>query len=145
MNYHVNKVIGFNETGFAGNNDNTYRRQAWRFMMSGGGLFGHLDYSFTVGHEDGTDIQNNAPGGGSPSLRKYFSILKDYLQGMQLATLQPDKSFLRHVEGAFVFSMKDALNRIIYMEPLLANPAKINLLIPAGNYLVEWTDVLSGK
>lgn len=64
---------------------------------------------------------------------------------MQLATLLPDNSFLRHVEGAFVFLMKDALNWIIYMEPLLANPAKINLQIPAGNYLVEWTDVLSGK
>lgn len=145
MNYHVNKVIGFNETGFAGKSDDTYRRQAWRFMMNGGGLFGHLDYSFTVGHEDGTDLSNNAPGGGSPILRKYFNILKNYLEGLQLTTLQPDKSYLGHVEGAFAYSMKDARNRVVYIEPILSNPAKINLKIPAGNYVVEWTDVLTGK
>ncbi len=145
MNYYVNKVIGFNETGFAGKSDDTYRRQAWRFMMNGGGLFGHLDYSFTLGHEDGTDLSNNAPGGGSPALRKYFSILKNYLQSLKLATLQPDKSFLRHVEGAFVYAMKDAQSRVVYLEPILSKPAKINLQIPAGNYMVEWTDVLTGK
>jgi len=145
INYHVNKVIGFNETGFAGKSDDTYRRQAWRFMMNGGGLFGHLDYSFTIGHEDGMDTSNIAPGGGGPTLRKYFSILKNYLEGLQLASLQPDKSWLRHVEGAFAYSMKDAQSRIIYIEPVLSKPVKINLQIPAGIYLVEWTDVLTGK
>ncbi|MBD0349996.1 MAG: hypothetical protein ICV65_02450 [Flavisolibacter sp.] len=144
LNYHLNKVIGFNETGFAGKGDDTYRRQAWRFMMSGGGLFGHLDYSFTVGHEDGTDTANNAPGGGSPALRKYFRVLKNYLEELNLATLQPDKTFLRHVEGAFAYSMRDAQNFIVYLEPVLSKPATINLEIPKGNYLVEWTDVLTG-
>ncbi|MBD0277558.1 MAG: hypothetical protein ICV81_06275, partial [Flavisolibacter sp.] len=144
LNYHLNKAIGFNETGFAGKGDDTYRRQAWRFMMSGGGLFGHLDYSFTVGHEDGTDTANNAPGGGSPALRKYFRVLKNYLEELNLATLQPDKTFLRHVEGAFAYSMRDAQNFIVYLEPVLSKPATINLEIPKGNYLVEWTDVLTG-
>ena len=67
------------------------------------------------------------------------------MQSLQLATLQPDKSFLRHVEGAFVYAMKDAQNRIVYIEPVLSKPVKINLQLPAGNYFVEWTDVLNGK
>ena len=28
--------------------------EAWEFVLAGGGLYNNLDYSFTVGHEDGT-------------------------------------------------------------------------------------------
>lgn len=145
LNYGINKAIGFNETGFSGRKNDTYRRQAWRFMMSGGGLFGHLDLSFSVGHEDGSDVENKAPGGGGPILRKQLNILKNYLQGLNLSTLKPDKTFLGHVQGAFTFSMKDALSRVIYIEPILPEPAKINLIIPVGKYLIEWTDVITGE
>ena len=54
MNYHLNKVIGDNETGFRGTNDLPYRREAWEFITAGGGLFNNLDYSFTVHHPAGT-------------------------------------------------------------------------------------------
>jgi hypothetical protein len=145
LNYRLNKVIGFNETGFAGKKDDTYRRQAWRFMMSGGGLFNHLDYSFSVGYEDGTDTTNNAPGGGSPTLRKHFRVLKTYLEGMQLASLQADNTFLHHMEGGFAYAMRDADSWIIYMEPFLKTPVKISLEVPKGKYTVEWTDVQTGR
>ena len=49
-NYHYGKVIGFDESGFAGSGDQVYRRQAWQFMLSGGGLFNSLDYSFFPGN-----------------------------------------------------------------------------------------------
>ena len=39
-------------------------------MLAGGSVFDGLDYSFIVGHEDGTDTEPNGPGGGSPELRK---------------------------------------------------------------------------
>lgn len=145
MNYGLNKVIGFNETGFAGKSDETYRRQAWRFMMRGGGLFGHLDYSFSVGYEDGTDLSNDAPGGGSPRLRSYFKVLKNYLESLELTTLQPDQSFLQHVEGAFSYAMRDAAQWIVYIEPILSKPAGIQLILPSGNYMATWTDVQTGN
>jgi hypothetical protein len=145
INYGLNKVIGFNETGFAGKEDITYRRQAWRFMMSGGGLFGHLDYSFSTGHEDGTDDANNAPGGGSASLRKSFKVLKNFFQALDLSTLKPDASFIDHVVGAFAYSMKTSRSYVIYIEPMLSKRAKIKLLIPKGNYIEEWTDVSTGE
>ncbi len=145
LNYRLNKVVGFNETGFAGKSDDTYRRQAWRFMMNGGGLFGHLDYSFSVGSEDGNDLTNNAPGGGSPTLRRQFKMLKNQLERMDLATLKPDASFLGHAEGAFVYSMKDRQQYLVYAEPLLAQPCRINLQLPKGNYSATWTDVVTGK
>lgn len=144
INYGLNKVIGFNETGFAGKNDDTYRRQAWRFMMSGGGLFGQLDYSFTVGHEDGTDLENDAPGGGSPTLRKYFRILKNYLESLQLASLHPDASFLQHTAGAFAYPMRDAKHWVVYIEPMLSKPAALSLALPKGKYTATWTDVQTG-
>lgn len=144
MNYGLDKVIGFNETGFAGRSDDTYRRQAWRFMMSGGGLFGHLDYSFTVGFENGTNLNNNAPGGGSPTLRSYFRVLKNYLEGLQLATLRPDASFVKHVEGAFFHALRDAKSRVVYLEPILSKPAELQLNLPKGNYTATWTDVQTG-
>ena len=145
INYGLNKVIGFNETGFVGKEDITYRRQAWRFMMSGGGLFGHLDYSFSTGHEDGTDDANNAPGGGSVSLRKSFKVLKNFIQALDLSTLKPDDSFIDHVVEAFAYSMKTSRSYVIYIEPMLSKPAKIKLLVPKGNYIEEWTDVSTGE
>lgn len=145
MNYGLNKPIGFNETGFAGRKDETYRRQAWRFLMSGGGLFNHLDYSFTTGHEDGSDTANRAPGGGSAALRKSLGVLGKYIGGLQLATLRPDKSFLTQVQGAFAYAMKDAQSRIVYLESLSEGPARIGLNLPDGIYLVEWTNVQTGE
>ncbi len=145
LNYGLNKVIGFNETGFAGNKDITYLRQAWRFMMSGGGLFGHLDYSFSAGHENGTDTSGKAPGGGSPALRTSFKILKNYLQDLDLATLKPGNSFIEHVDGAFPYSMKTSKCYVIYIEPMSTTPVKLTLTIPKGNYVALWTSVSTGK
>ena len=49
----LGKLIGHDETGFAGSKDETYRREAWAFLLAGGGLYNNLDYSFHVGAEDG--------------------------------------------------------------------------------------------
>jgi len=43
LNYGLNRVIGDNETGFAGTADFPYRREAWAFLLSGGGLSKHLN------------------------------------------------------------------------------------------------------
>ena len=65
MNFGLNKVIGDDETGFKGIHDRTYRVEAWDFIMAGGAIFDHLDYSFTTDHEDGTArISEPTPGGG---------------------------------------------------------------------------------
>ena len=44
--------------------DHPYRIQAWDFILAGGAHYNHLDYSFTVGHEDGTfAFPKTQPGG----------------------------------------------------------------------------------
>ena len=80
LNYHLDRVIGDNETGFNGIEDDTYRTEGWDFILAGGGLFNHLDYSFTVGHENGTFIfKEGQQGGGGKTLRNQFRILVDFM------------------------------------------------------------------
>ncbi|HNR06534.1 MAG TPA: hypothetical protein PKM27_04405 [Saprospiraceae bacterium] len=145
LNYKLNKAIGFNETGFAGRLDSIYRRQAWRFMMSGGALFSHLDYSFSTDHPDGTDTLQKAPGGGSPALRKQLRFLRTFVEGLNLAGLRPAPDFIYHVEGAFRWGMQDGRHYALYLEALSPNPAKVQLLLRPGNYLAEWYEVNTGR
>src|SRR5436190_9592938 len=91
MNYHLNKVIGDNETGFAGTSDFPYRREGWEFIIAGGALFNNLDYSFTTDNEDGTfHYPSKQPGGGNPGFRKQMRVLKDFINSFNFIHMAPD-------------------------------------------------------
>lgn len=90
MNFGLNRVIGDNETGFRGTNDAPYRMEAWDFIIAGGGLFNNLDYSFTVGHEDGTfGVPAGQPGGGNPGLRRQIGFLREFINGFDFVHMRP--------------------------------------------------------
>lgn len=95
MNYHLNKVIGENETGFRGNQDETYRTEGWDFIIAGGALYNNLDYSFTPQHPRGTFLDYKSPGGGSPTLRKQLKILKDFIEGFDFIRMAPENSVIK--------------------------------------------------
>lgn len=96
LNYGLNKAIGDNETGFRGVSDDPYRMEAWDFVVAGGGLYNNLDYSFTVGHEDGTfAYPSTQPGGGAASLRKQLRILRDFIYGFDFVKMRPDNSIIK--------------------------------------------------
>jgi hypothetical protein len=65
MNWHLNNVIGDNETGFRGTNDAAYRMEGWDFIIAGGGLYNNLDYSFVAGNEDGTFVYPSSQPGAA--------------------------------------------------------------------------------
>jgi hypothetical protein len=89
-NAHHRRLIGDNETGFSGTADAPYRMEAWDFILAGGGLFNHLDYSFTVGHEDGTfQFPPTQPGGGGRSLRAQLAVLRRFINRFDLVKLRP--------------------------------------------------------
>ena len=95
MNYGLNKVIGDNETGFRGTSDTPYRTEAWDFILAGGGLFNHLDYSFVAGHEEGTfDYPATQPGGGNTGFRRQMKILSDFIHSFDFVNMQPDNSVI---------------------------------------------------
>ncbi|WPP51214.1 hypothetical protein [Catalinimonas niigatensis] len=146
QNYYLDRAIGLNETGFAGQADSTYRRQAWRFLMAGGSLFSHLDYSFSVGSEDGSDTAYEAPGGGSPAFRDQMSILKTFFEDLDFIALKPDFQTVLGSPGAYNLTLSDGESLwIIYVEPVAIKSQSFILDLPEGEYQAEWKDVESGK
>ena len=146
-NYGLNKVIGDNETGFAGNSDSTYRKEGWEFLLAGGGLYNNLDYSFTVGHEKGTFVYpSTQPGGGSAELRRQLGFLKDFLYRFDFIHMRPDSTLTNNGQSKRFRSYALTEPGKQYAVYFYRRPGpNVELLLPAGNYQVEWMDPLTGK
>jgi hypothetical protein len=153
-NYALNKVIGDNETGFRGTADLPYRLEAWNFILAGGGLFNHLDYSFTVGHEDGTfAYPPTQPGGGNAGLRRQFRALKRFIEGFDFVRMRPDTAVVIGgvPQGYTVRGLTEPgrawalyLSRDASLKPDPQSPPArplritLELAVPAGRYQVTW-------
>jgi hypothetical protein len=143
-NYHYDRVIGFDESGFSGPGDQVYRRQAWQFMLSGGGLFNNLDYSFFVGNEDGSG-ENSAPGGGSKALRFQLKILADFLNSFYLPKLHPDQSCVRSSPGLIPYVLSDGENTFaLYVRAVGTDHSSLQLETGHGHFRVEVYNTLTG-
>jgi hypothetical protein len=143
-NYHYNKLLGFDESGFAGPEDQVYRRQAWQFMLSGGGLFNNLDYSFFVGHEDGLGV-NIAPGGGSKDLRSQLKILSEFLHSFALEKMHPDQNCVESSPGLIPHVLSDGEDTYaIFLRATGTDSSTFLLETGAGNFRVESLNTLSG-
>jgi hypothetical protein len=147
MNRHLGRVVGDNETGFKGSGDAHYRMEAWEFLLAGGALYNNLDYSFTVGHEDGTFVQpDKTPGGGNPGFRRQMKVLADFVRGFDFVRLQPDATVVRSgvpAKGRVQALVEVGRQYAVYLkgQPLTA----IGLELPPGEYRVEWVDVFTGE
>jgi hypothetical protein len=147
LNYDLNKVIGENETGFNGQKDSTYRKEAWELILTGGGLFNNLDYSFTTDNEDGTyQYPEKQPGSGSPALRKQLSYLKKFIDSFNFAAMKPDTTVysggLSGKNKVIVLVETGKQYAIYWMGGKQVNP-EFNL--PKGEYSLEWVNPLNGK
>jgi hypothetical protein len=149
LNAGLGRVVSFDETGFANPNercaapetDAVYRKQAWEFLFAGGGIFSMLDYSFTVGHEDGTFI-NNAPGGGSPTLRRQLRILKDFIHGFDIPGLRPRPEVVASAPGAFARAI--GTDRALGVYVWGDGRTTLTLDLPKGDWREEWVDTMTG-
>jgi hypothetical protein len=143
LNYGLGKALAYDETGFLGQADEAYRRQAWNFILAGGSAFDGLDYSFTPGHEDGTESGANGPGGGSLALRKQLGVLRRLLDALPLAEMTPDANTVAHGAGVKVRMLsKPGSVYAAYLDG--KGSARITLELPAGSYRGEWVDPESG-
>lgn len=147
QNYDLNKVIGENETGFKGTQDDFYRMEAWEFLLAGGGLFNNLDYSFSVGHEDGTyQYPSTQPGAGSAAYRKQLQFLGDFLRGCDFVKMKPaQETFLGPLPEKTEMRIlaEDRRQYAAYFKGALPSP--VILRLPAGKYHCEWFDVMNGS
>jgi hypothetical protein len=148
-NYHLNKVIGCNETGFDGAADEIYRIQAWQFILAGGGLFSHLDVSFRAGDEAGSKLPAGVDKfGGGPRLRRQLHILKDFIENLDFIHMAPDNSIVvDRGDAEAVCVLADAGKQ--YAVYVLCQEGKtghaVKLRVPAGQYVVEYVDVYGGE
>jgi len=151
-NAHLPRVIGENETGFRGRPDVLYRSEAWDFMLAGGGLFSHLDYSFTPTHPDGRRTEYRSPGGGSPALRRQFG------DGIDRVRAAPDATSVRPLQAPLTgraLSIPGADYALYLRRPVPGKadgplpepdptPAPVDLDLPAGRYTATWLHPATG-
>ena len=143
LNYGLDTALSYDETGFLGQSDDAYMRQAWNFMLAGGSVFDGLDYSFSVGHEDGSDGEPNGPGGGSPELRRRLRILSEFLLGLPLVEMHPDYIVTKHSGGVVMHALSSANGEYaIYLDG--NGPTDVFLNLPGGTFESWWVDVRTG-
>jgi hypothetical protein len=135
-NHHLNKVIGDNETGFRGTDAAPYRMEAWEFIVAGGGLYNNLDYSFTVGHEDGTfQFPATQPGGGGPTLRRELEVLRDFMDGFDFIRMRPEASTIKG-------GVPETGSARALAEPGKAYAIYLRRLSSVGSFSARWTGFL---
>jgi hypothetical protein len=151
LNYHLNLPLGDNETGFRGIEGAIYRKEAWNFILAGGALFNHLDYSFTTENEDGSNIvQKGEPGGGSKELRKQFRILAGFMKSLKFINMKPVTDEVikpdpagTNVQGLFEDGKVWAL--YLTVKDTVAVSSIIEVKLPAGSYNITWIDTKTGS
>jgi Cellulase (glycosyl hydrolase family 5) len=146
MNFGLNRVIADDETGFRGTGDSAYRREGWAFILAGGALYDNLDYSFTVGHEDGTfKFPPTQPGGGGHKLQAQLSLLKKFIESFDFIHMRPDSAHIKAVgNAAKIYALaQPGKTYAVYVDG--GGPSTTLLCnVPAGRYHAEWINTLTG-
>ncbi len=163
QNYSLNRVIGYDESGFDGTNDSIYRIHGWDFILAGGAHYNNLDYSFIAAHEDGTyPVPAANPGFGSPALRKQLSHLISFMQGLQFTRMAPAEKLIAAgvPEGASVRALAEPgrqyavylhHGRIMsgykpgYVVDGRKQYTQLEVRLPAGEYKATWFNPRNGK
>ncbi len=143
-NLGLKRVIGNDETGAAGTADLPYRREAWEFMLSGGGLQNHLDFSFTPTSEDGLATPKKH-GGGGPAIRRQLAVLRWCLESLPLVRCAPKTSFITAgvpAGGSARVLGSDGEAYLLYLRG--GSQANLTAKLPAGTYRGRWMDPRTG-
>lgn len=146
LNWGLGRAIGFDETGFRGRDDLPYRCDGWDFLVAGGAVYSHLDYSYTAEHPGGTFAFVSSPSGGGPVLRRQLAILKRFIESFDFLRMRPDNTFILGgiPEGATARALADP-GRAYAVHVRGGRQARLGLRLPAGTYLAEWVNPLTGN
>ncbi len=146
MNRNAQRVMCFNETGFQGTDDRGYLIDGWRYLLMGGALYDHLDYSFTVAKPDGThkpEFKEGYTGGGSPALRKQLAALLAFMNELPLQHMAPDDGVVLDFAGGpsvphHALSWPGKVYAIFYPGD---GPLTTSVNVPKGRWIAEWIDI----
>jgi hypothetical protein len=158
LNHPHRRVVAFDETGGADRSDRKYRTEGWGFILAGGGVYDHLDFSFTPEREDGTAVPlpPGTPGGGGPGLRRQLRILKNFIEGFDFVRMTPHEvtaEALPSVGGARDSTpvprpTARALAEVGQAYAIYVNggsQTRVTVELPAGHYGAEWVNPLTGS
>lgn len=158
LNHAHGRVVAFDETGGADRSDRKYRTEGWAFILAGGAIYSHLDYSFTPEREDGTAVPlpANTPGGGGPDLRRQLRILKEFIEGLDFVRMSPHDVAARASPGVGGAGASKPAPRPsalalagagrTYAVYLHGGPqTQVTLELRAGHYHAEWVNTLTGS
>jgi hypothetical protein len=155
LNYHLNRVIAFDETGGADRSNRKYRTEGWEFILAGGGVYNHLDFSFTPEHEDGTAVPlpSGTPGGGGPELRRQLRILKEFVEGFDLVRMAPGNAIIKEsrITGPAAGGPAATARALVAPGEACAvyvhggTGVELVLELPPGAYKAEWVNTKTGR
>ena len=159
-NYGLNRVIGDNETsptmGGRSKGYVKFRTEGWQFILAGGGLFNHLDLSFSTRHPRGDHPKYSSHAGGA-TLRQQIKILKDFVCGFDFVRMKPDTEVVKGgvPGGVSVHALAERGKAYaIYLRITGANAGtpghkevsgELMLDLPAGSYRAEWLNPITGR
>lgn len=143
-NYGWNKPVSFDESGFLGNEPETYRNHAWNFILAGGAVFSNLDFSFAVGYEDGTFQSDQSPGGGGPVLRTQLRILADFMNKLNYIQMKPANHLIHLSPGIIMNGIANPGEEYAFYLNSFNNTI-IEIKAPEGEYNVNWVIPETGE
>jgi hypothetical protein len=146
MNLDLGGVLALDETGFMPHEDDLYIDQAWRFILSGGGLYNNLDYSFTAGNEAGDwPIPETNPGWGGPRFRQKLSILAKTINRVPFHKMVFSDTILKSQSATFrqVGLQIPGDTYLVFIENTDGDEFIPD--VPADDYDVTWIQVDTGE
>ena len=149
FNYHHKRVLAFDETGGSDRSDRKYRTEGWDWMMAGGGVYDHLDFSFTTDRPDGSAVPlpSGTPGGGGPALRRQLRVLKEFIESFDFVRMAPTETVIKEsrITGSGTARCLADPGRAYAIYVNGGTRAELVLDLPAGDYKAEWINTKSGN
>jgi len=149
LNYdRIPKAFSFNETGLMPTYSNAYRIQGWKYLMCGGALYNNLDFTFQVGHEDGSGKVEFACDGysgcGDARVRSEIGVLASFFNSIDFVKMQPaPEIFVVYFGDKNLYALANPGKQYaIYVES--GENSWYRLQIPFGTYNVEYIDPITG-
>lgn len=149
LNYGINKVLSFNETGLMPPSSPQYRIQGWKYLMSGGALYNNLDFTFQTGAEDGsggTTFNCNGYNACSDSKVKYeMAALLKFMNKFDFAHCKPNYNIISCAWGDQNFCAMENPGKeyVIYIYGG-TNKGALQLTLVPGKYMVTWVNPSDG-
>ncbi|GEM_PF-1058606 len=150
LNYGINRVLSFNETGIMPVSTPLYRIQGWQYLMSGGALYDNLDFTFQVGNEDGKGttefVCNHYKGCTDIDVKYQMADLLKFFNSIDFIHMRPTDKLLTYYWGnQIVCALENPGKDYAAYIHGGSNEGALGLALVAGSYELFWITPADGK